>query len=220
MPMQERKKISPERAARVTINDLAAALDLTKSTVSRAMNGYPDISEATQLRVRRMASAMNYQPLSHAQAIKTGLTRSLGIVLQLSDHDAHRPFLAEFLAGVSAGASTEGYTLTVASADTHDDLISNFGALKQDLDKASLIVELKTSLGFPHSFATSWSKKHSRQVQQIALLLHRHQLLPHYQLALQTLTPEALRVRRILSRTYARKHAVDDEGEGENGADQ
>ena len=71
---------------------------------------------------------------------------------------------------------------------------SNFGALKQDLDKARLIVELKERTGLPLSFATSWSKKHSRQVQEIALLLHHQQLLPHYQLALQTLTPEALRL--------------------------
>ncbi len=71
---------------------------------------------------------------------------------------------------------------------------SNFGALKQDLDKAQLLVELKTRTGLPTSFATSWSKKHSRQVQEIALLLHENALLPHYQLALQTLTPEALRL--------------------------
>jgi hypothetical protein len=71
---------------------------------------------------------------------------------------------------------------------------SNFGALKQDLEKAQLIVELKERVGLPLSFATSWSKKHSRQVQEIALLLHSNGLLPHYQLALQTLTPEALRL--------------------------
>jgi hypothetical protein len=71
---------------------------------------------------------------------------------------------------------------------------SNFGALKQDREKAQLIVDLKQATGLPVSFATSWSKKHSRQVQEIALLLHRHKLLPHYQLALQTLTPEALRL--------------------------
>ena len=71
---------------------------------------------------------------------------------------------------------------------------SNFGALKQDIDKARLIVDLKERTGLPTSFATSWSKKHSRQVQEIALLLHRNALLPHYQLALQTLTPEALRL--------------------------
>jgi radical SAM superfamily enzyme YgiQ (UPF0313 family) len=71
---------------------------------------------------------------------------------------------------------------------------SNFGALKLDRQKAELIVDLKRRTGLPLSFATSWSKKHTRQVQEIALMLHRNQLLPHYQLALQTLTPEALRL--------------------------
>ena len=71
---------------------------------------------------------------------------------------------------------------------------SNFGALKEDLEKARIIVGLKEQTGLPLSFATSWSKKHSRQVQEIALMLHRNGLLPHYQLALQTLTPEALRL--------------------------
>ena len=71
---------------------------------------------------------------------------------------------------------------------------SNFGALKQDLEKAELIVALKKKTGLPLSFATSWSKAHTPQVQEIALMLHRSQLLPHYQLALQTLTPEALRL--------------------------
>ena len=117
---------------RVTISDMADALGLTKSTVSRALNGYGDIAEGTRLRVTQMAKKLNYQPLSYAQAVKTGRTRSLGLVLQLSDHDAHRPFLAEFLAGLSAGASKEGYTLTVASADTDADLLAQFRSLRQD----------------------------------------------------------------------------------------
>lgn len=120
------------RRNRVTIADMADALGLTKSTVSRAMNGYPDISEATQLRVKRMAEKLSYRPLSHAQAIKTGRTRSLGLVLQFSDHDAQRPFLAEFLAGLSAGAHAEGWTLTVASSDSHEDMIETFRALLRD----------------------------------------------------------------------------------------
>lgn len=69
---------------------------------------------------------------------------------------------------------------------------SNFGALKADYEKAQLICELKQSTGLPSTFATSWSKKHSSKVQDIVLMLHRNGLLPHYQLALQTLTPLAL----------------------------
>ena len=69
---------------------------------------------------------------------------------------------------------------------------SNFGALKDDIEKARLICELKEQHGLPRTFATSWSKKHSPRVQQIVLMLHEHGLLPFYQLALQTLTPRAL----------------------------
>ncbi|MFT5603915.1 MAG: tRNA A37 methylthiotransferase MiaB [Paracoccaceae bacterium] len=69
---------------------------------------------------------------------------------------------------------------------------SNFGALKEDLAKAQLICDLKAETGYPNTFATSWSKKHSPRVQEIVLLLNKNGLLPHYQLALQTLTPLAL----------------------------
>lgn len=117
---------------RVTISDVSDALGLTKSTVSRALNNYSDISESTRLRVRRMSEKMGYQPLSFAQAIRTGRTKSLGLVIQLSDHDAHRPFLASFLAGLSQGASEEGWTLTIATADSPEATIQTIKTLIKD----------------------------------------------------------------------------------------
>jgi len=69
---------------------------------------------------------------------------------------------------------------------------SNFGALKEDVDKARVLCEIKQRTGLPHTFATSWSKKHGPRSQEIVLLLHENNLLPHYHLALQTLTPLAL----------------------------
>jgi hypothetical protein len=71
---------------------------------------------------------------------------------------------------------------------------SNFGALREDLEKARLICELKQRHGLPRTFATSWSKKHNQRVQDIVMMLHQHELLPFYQLALQTLTPLALQL--------------------------
>ena len=71
---------------------------------------------------------------------------------------------------------------------------SNFGALHEDLDKARIIVELRERTGRPSTFATSWSKTHNDRVQEIVLLLQRHGLLQHYNLALQTLTPLALKL--------------------------
>jgi hypothetical protein len=69
---------------------------------------------------------------------------------------------------------------------------SNFGALREDVAKAELVVALREKTGLPRTFATSWSKNHNRRVQDIVRMLHRHGLLSHYHLALQTLTPRAL----------------------------
>ncbi len=107
---------SRPKVRRTTIADLADGLGLTKGTVSRALNGYPDIAATTRLRVSREAERLGYRALGSAQAIRTGRCRALGLVLEMDEHDAHRPFLAEFLAGLSEAAATEGWTLTVATA--------------------------------------------------------------------------------------------------------
>lgn len=133
---------------RTTISDVSDALGLTKGTVSRALNDYPDISESTRARVRSAADRMGYRPLSHAQAIKTGRTRSIGLVIQMADHDAHRPFLAEFLAGISRGASAEGWTLTVATSTGEDDTIEVMSSLIADR-KADGFILPRTELSDP-----------------------------------------------------------------------
>lgn len=69
---------------------------------------------------------------------------------------------------------------------------SNFGAVPEDLEKAQVLVALREKTGRPRMFCTSWSKNPNRRVRDIATLLHRHGLLEHFTLALQTLTPAAL----------------------------
>lgn len=114
------RAIGSGRQTRVTIADVAEHLGVTKSTVSRALNGYPDIAEGTRLRITRAATNMGYRPLSHAQAIRTGRTRSLGLVLQIDSEDSARPFLADFIAGVTQAASDETWTVTIAAEPTEE----------------------------------------------------------------------------------------------------
>lgn len=144
----QKQAIQNWRAKRVTIADLAEELGLTKGTVSRALNGYSDISEATRIRVRKMADQMGYRPLSHAQAIRTGLVRSLGLVLQVNEHDGHRPFVAEFLAGVSEGASAQNWTLTVSTAENDEDTLRLLESLA-DEQKADGFILPRTRLDDP-----------------------------------------------------------------------
>ena len=102
--------------SRVRISDVAQHLGLTKGTVSRALNGYPDIAEATRVRVQKAVRDLGYRPTPSAQALRTGRARALALVLELDAHDQFSPFLAEFLGGGTQAASAEGWSLTVASA--------------------------------------------------------------------------------------------------------
>ncbi len=120
------------KVTRVTITDVAEALGLAKGTVSRALNGYPDISESTRNRVARMAEKLGYKPLSHAQAIRTGRARSLGLVLQVGEPDAQRPFLADFLAGITTTASSESWTLTVATSASETEQLAMIARLVRE----------------------------------------------------------------------------------------
>ncbi|MFY0681563.1 MAG: substrate-binding domain-containing protein [Thalassovita sp.] len=130
--MQLTRENRRPRDRRVTIQDLAEALNLTKGTVSRALNGYPDISEVTRLRVRKAAAQMDYRPLSHAQAIRTGQVRSIGLVLQVNEHDGHRPFVADFLAGLSEAVSRRDWTLTVATAESDEATLALLAKLSDE----------------------------------------------------------------------------------------
>ncbi len=114
---------------RVRISDVANALGLAKGTVSRALNGYPDIAEKTRRRVRRAADAMGYRPLAQAQGMRTGRTRTLGLVLQTDIEGAQRPFLSDFLAGITGAASAEFWTLTVATSAGGEEMLATLRRL-------------------------------------------------------------------------------------------
>jgi LacI family transcriptional regulator len=126
------QSIRSVRRSRVTISDVAEKLGLTKGTVSRALNGYPDISDSTRHRVRRQAESMGYSPLAQAQAIRTGRTRALGLVLQTDVPDSQRPFLSDFLAGVTTAASSENWTVTVATSAGDDEMLTTLSRLVEE----------------------------------------------------------------------------------------
>lgn len=111
-------------SGRVKLDELAAHLGLSKSTVSRAMNGYPDISESTQMRVKTAARKLGYRPLSHAQAIRTGQVRAIAMVLNSDEPDQHNPFLQDFLAGACEAASSLDWTMTISTATSDRDTLN------------------------------------------------------------------------------------------------
>ena len=74
-------KFSPMLSEPVTIKQLAAMLGMAHSTVSRALNDHPAISDETKKRIRELAAECGYVPNSAAQVLKTARSRIIGLVV-------------------------------------------------------------------------------------------------------------------------------------------
>lgn len=96
-----------------TIKDIARALQLSPSTVSRALRNHPDISIATKKKVIATAETMDYHPNSIAQSLQTRKTRTIGVIVP----EIKQPFFAEAINGIEACAFKAGYTIIVCQSN-------------------------------------------------------------------------------------------------------
>ena len=82
------------------LKDLAERLGLSQTTVSRALNGYPEVSEATRRRVLDAARHYHYRPNPSARRLATGRAGAIGAVLPTDRNLLVDPHFVEFLAGI------------------------------------------------------------------------------------------------------------------------
>lgn len=106
----------------MNLKQLSDKLGLSPTTVSRALNGYPEVSARTRKRVVEAANSYGYVPNSMAKRLATGRAMAIGHVVPLSEHDMINPIFADFIAGAGEGYSEAGYNmlLSVVPADGQD----------------------------------------------------------------------------------------------------
>ncbi|MEM6431244.1 MAG: LacI family DNA-binding transcriptional regulator, partial [Deinococcota bacterium] len=104
----------------ITISDLARHVGLSISTVSKALNGYPDVAEETRQVVLTASRDLNYHPRSAARMLRLQKTEKLGIVHPLKSYESEA-FIALFR-GVARGAEQHGYSLILYTATQDDEL--------------------------------------------------------------------------------------------------
>ncbi|MDE2792526.1 MAG: substrate-binding domain-containing protein [Paracoccaceae bacterium] len=104
------------------LKQLAEALGLSQTTVSRALNGYPEVKEATRLRVRETARRLNYSPNARAQGLATGRAMAIGHVIPVwSEHEMTNPIFGDFVAGASSCYSKHGYDMVLTRIEVDDE---------------------------------------------------------------------------------------------------
>jgi LacI family transcriptional regulator len=87
-----------------TVKDIAAAVGVSVTTVSNVLNGRPNVGRVNRQKVLRAAKQLRYRPNRAAQAMRTGRTRAIGLVLP----DLTNPFFPELAQSVENTARSLG----------------------------------------------------------------------------------------------------------------
>ena len=98
------------RSGKVTIHDIAHALGLNASTVSRALADNPVVSQKTRELVQRKAEELNYQPNHMAAALRRGRSNILGVVIPAID----QAFFGAVIRGIEERAEEDNYRIIVS----------------------------------------------------------------------------------------------------------
>ena len=89
-------------------------LSLSQTTVSRALNGYPEVSEETRRRVVDAAKRHGYRPNPSARRLATGKAGMIGYVMPTGDSVDIDPHFVEFLSGLGDYARTHELDLVLS----------------------------------------------------------------------------------------------------------
>lgn len=98
---------------RITIKDLADLLQISTSTVSRALSNHPDISDAVKKRVKEAAETFNYIPNDFAINFRKKSTKVIGLIIPKMSMF----FIPSIIEGISAKFNKEGYKFFILSSE-------------------------------------------------------------------------------------------------------
>lgn len=98
--MAEPKMDRPTR-----LKDIAQELSVSITTISKALNGHPDISEARRKEILELVEQMHYVPNSMAKSLRNKKTKFIGLVVS----DNANPYYAQVIKGVEEALSLQGY---------------------------------------------------------------------------------------------------------------
>ena len=111
-----------KRFGKMNLKEFSQTLGLSPTTVSRALNGYPEVNESTRQRVLEAAELHGYSPNARAKRLATGRALAIGHLVPLSkEHEVVNPIFADFIAGASKRYAESGYDLLLSVVRDEDE---------------------------------------------------------------------------------------------------
>lgn len=97
----------------ITIYDIAEKLNLSTSTVSRALKNHSSISKKTTKKVHEAAKEMGYTPNTLASSLRSNKTKTIGVLISR----INRPFIASLISGIEETAQKAGYNVIITQSN-------------------------------------------------------------------------------------------------------
>ncbi|MDD4776927.1 MAG: LacI family DNA-binding transcriptional regulator [Fermentimonas sp.] len=131
----------------ITLKDIAHALNLSPSTVSRAMRNHPAISKETCRIVQEYAEEHKYKPNRLALQLRTNKNTTIGVIVPEIVHY----FFSTVLDGIQQEAESKGYNLLIShSNEDYEREVRSVETLLDARVCGILISQSKTTLKFDH----------------------------------------------------------------------
>lgn len=106
----------------LTIKDIAKKADVSVATVSKVINGYDDIGEATKTKVLKIIDANNYRPNANAQSLRTNKSFLVGLFFKdHQDSGVKHPFFRGIISGLEKKLLENNYDMVLFSANWEDE---------------------------------------------------------------------------------------------------
>lgn len=96
----------------ITIYDIAKALDISASTVSRALSDHPSIKAETKRKIHALAKKMEYQQNAFASNLRRKQSNTIGVIVPRLDSY----FMSCVIAGIETELNKEGYNLIISQS--------------------------------------------------------------------------------------------------------
>ena len=114
------------KKGQATLRDIARSLNISVSTVSRALSGAPEINKGTRKVVLEVAKNMSYEPNQVAQNLRKNKTNTLGIVIP----DLITHFFSANISGIQEVAAGKGFNVMICqSNESYEKEVKNIHTL-------------------------------------------------------------------------------------------